>query len=79
MTTMNYAPVFNPEPGVVFDCNGNPTREKPLAPRPPYAQLRALCRRDGHRIVDDSHGGPESGCVSLYCARCGWSHHVTMY
>lgn len=39
----------------------------------------AYCRRFNHDLEDDSYGGPESGCVSLHCKRCGWSHHETLY
>lgn len=39
----------------------------------------AVCKVRGHAWVDNSYGGPESGCVDVYCARCGYSHHVTLY
>lgn len=39
----------------------------------------AVCKVRGHAWVDNSYGGPESGCVDVYCARCGRSHHVTLY
>lgn len=38
-----------------------------------------VCRMRGHVWVDNSYGGPESGCVDVYCARCGHNHHVTLY
>jgi hypothetical protein len=48
-------------------------------PEPTYLQLRAKCKALGHNIVDNSYGGPDSGCVDVYCTRCGFSHHVTLY
>lgn len=41
--------------------------------------LARKCATEGHRIVDNSYGGPDSGCIDLECRRCGWSHHVTLY
>lgn len=40
---------------------------------------RGVCRYFGHDLVDDSVAGPDTGNVSVYCARCGWSHEVTLY
>lgn len=37
------------------------------------------CRVYGHDVEDDSHGGPESGCMAGHCNRCGWSFHETLY
>lgn len=38
-----------------------------------WAVEAALCRLLGHRLEDDGHAGPESGCIDLQCRRCGWS------
>jgi len=37
------------------------------------------CAKVGHKLEDNSYGGPETGCVSLHCNRCGYSYHVTLY
>lgn len=44
-----------------------------------YVIRCAICKRYGHKIVDESYGGPETGCVSLHCTRCGFDHHETLY
>lgn len=38
-----------------------------------------VCRVRGHVWVDNSYGGPESGCIDMHCARCGHSYYVTLY
>lgn len=43
------------------------------------AQAKRKCATIGHRIVDSSYGGTESGCVDLHCDRCGYHYHVTLY
>jgi hypothetical protein len=44
------------------------------------AVARALhCEFSGHAWVDDSYGGPDSGCMAAHCKRCGWSFHHTLY
>ena len=40
---------------------------------------RQYCEWFGHKWVDESYGGPESGCVAGYCERCGHSHHTQLY
>ena len=42
-------------------------------------QAKRTCAKIGHRIVDSSYGGPESGCVDLHCTRCGYHYNVTLY
>ena len=45
-----------------------------------YEQIRRIiCVIMGHKIVDDSYAGPESGDVSLYCERCGWHWSHILY
>lgn len=44
-----------------------------------YARAERYCAEHGHQIVDDSYGGPDSGCVDLHCTRCGFSHYVQLY
>jgi hypothetical protein len=41
----------------------------------------AYCARFGHGSawVDESYGGPESGCMGGHCDRCGHSFHTTLY
>lgn len=38
-----------------------------------------LCCFTDHRWIDDSYGGPESGCMAGHCERCGYSFHHTLY
>lgn len=38
-----------------------------------------VCEAKGHDLVDDSYGGPDSGCMAAHCSRCGWSFHHTLY
>ena len=44
-----------------------------------YATKRLAKKCKHKRLVDESYGGPESGCVSLYCKDCGWCSHTTLY
>lgn len=37
------------------------------------------CKAFGHKLVDDSHAGPESGDMSHHCTRCGCGWHVQLY
>lgn len=37
------------------------------------------CRMSTHDWVDESYGGPESGCMAGHCKRCGFSFHTTLY
>ncbi len=39
----------------------------------------SYCRFKGHDWVDDSYGGPESGCMAGHCERCGCSFHTILY
>lgn len=41
--------------------------------------INTFCRWKGHDIVDESYGGPDSGCMAGYCKRCGFSYHETLY
>ena len=38
-----------------------------------------ICSRFGHRWVDESYGGPDSGCMAGTCSRCGASFHTQLY
>lgn len=38
-----------------------------------------VCRVFHHDWVDDSYGGPDSGCMAAHCRRCGYSFHTTLY
>ena len=40
---------------------------------------QALCTEHGHDWVDNSYGGPNSGCIHMDCRRCGESYHHTLY
>jgi hypothetical protein len=39
----------------------------------------AWCAAFGHTIVDESYGGPDSGCMAGSCSRCGWGFHTQLY
>lgn len=43
-----------------------------------YAGIYCAVRND-HDWVDDSYGGPDSGCVSGFCKNCGYSVHHQLY
>lgn len=38
-----------------------------------------VCHRYGHDWIDESYGGPDSGCMAGECKRCGESFHTTLY
>lgn len=38
-----------------------------------------MCDKYGHKIVDDSSAGPDSGDMDCYCKRCGMSWHHQLY
>lgn len=38
-----------------------------------------LCDKYGHKIVDDSSAGPDSGDMDYCCSRCGMSWHHQLY
>lgn len=44
-----------------------------------YEWARLVCRIKGHRIVDLSSIGPESGIEHLACTRCGWEFEHIYY
>lgn len=44
----------------------------------PYWIIRQHFCKHPH-WVDESYGGPDSGCIAGYCPDCGHSFHVTMY
>lgn len=37
------------------------------------------CWALGHKLKDDSHAGPDSGSMGVYCTRCGWEASTTLY
>lgn len=41
--------------------------------------FRVVCAWRGHDWMDDSYGGPESGCMAAHCERCGFGFHTTLY
>ena len=41
--------------------------------------LRLACKTLGHKMIDNSTAGPDTGCVDVYCQRCGYSYHQTLY
>jgi hypothetical protein len=58
------------------DSNGPvPKRSKPYA----ILSKRRAKKCKHPKMVDDSYGTPESGCVAGHCLRCGWSFHHTLY
>jgi hypothetical protein len=38
-----------------------------------------ICKIFGHKMVDHSYGGPDSGFVSVDCERCGYGVKTTLY
>jgi len=38
-----------------------------------------ICRDEGHDWIEEGEGGPDSGWIGATCARCGYSHSVTLY
>jgi len=38
-----------------------------------------ICKRYGHKLVDYSSGGPDSGNMDHACIRCGKHWHVPLY
>ena len=38
-----------------------------------------ICKHFDHDWVDESYGGPDSGCMAGYCKRCGYGFHHTLY
>jgi hypothetical protein len=38
-----------------------------------------ICKHFDHDWVDESYGGPDSGCMAGHCNRCGYSFHHTLY
>jgi len=38
-----------------------------------------ICVLKGHSMIDESYGGPESGCMAGYCDRCNFSFHTQLY
>lgn len=43
------------------------------------AYAKRVCAFNGHKWIDDSSGGPESGCIAMHCGRCGYSVHHRLY
>jgi hypothetical protein len=41
--------------------------------------LSLRCRVQGHKLVDRSYGGPESGYIAISCELCGQGWHNTLY
>ena len=41
--------------------------------------LSKVCKRKGHDWLDESYGGPDSGCMAGTCQRCGYSFHHQLY
>lgn len=55
-----------------------------VAPMPIIDQLQIVtnirrCKVEGHKWVDTSHAGPESGSMGAECVRCGHSFHTILY
>ena len=38
-----------------------------------------VCKVNGHKWIDDSYAGPESGSMDMYCERCGLDFHQILY
>jgi hypothetical protein len=46
---------------------------------PKYLIRAQICKYYGHKWVDESYGGPESGCISFWCERCYIGTHTQLY
>lgn len=44
-----------------------------------HAALNLVCKYKGHDWVDESYGGPDTGCMAGHCKRCGYGFHHTLY
>lgn len=80
-----YNPIAEAE-GFLVACEGLTPEEAALKARDEFIlgeltqrTMLRICDKVGHKIVDESYGNPDSGAISMYCRRCGWSHHVTLY
>lgn len=67
---------------------GNPQEARPtLRPRKLHFALDYLvglltalrCDLTDHDIENTGYGNPDSGEMSGYCKRCGWSYHHQLY
>ena len=70
--------------GLKFDKEGNPLSRK--ATRLQFARFRlcdvmllSRCWLFGHDIKEGGHAGPDSGCITWECKKCGWSGEHTLY
>ena len=39
----------------------------------------AYCETFGHNYEESGYAGPESGCIDVYCTRCGHGWHHQLY
>jgi hypothetical protein len=44
-----------------------------------YLVLSWYCEKINHKWIDESYGNADSGCISMYCKRCGHSYHESLY
>lgn len=44
-----------------------------------HVVARRKCKKEGHKWVDQSRGGPESGGAGGCCVRCGFYQWVQLY
>lgn len=44
-----------------------------------FELLRLVCRVRGHKWVDCSYAGPDSGNMDMECERCGYYDHIPLY
>jgi len=70
--------------GLDFDDNGNPLPRKVTRLRFTWFWLKELkrlshCWLFGHNIIEKGHAGPDSGCITWECKRCGWCAAHTFY
>ncbi len=73
----------------VYDEEGGQVGEEEVKSRPYFLYLFGaifsttiaplICKYRGHDIVDQGHGGPESGCMDHECLRCGEYWSVPLY
>ena len=79
---LRYAPEALKMDVAYASWSGEPSRYAPLKAALSFTTglwSVVVCAVRGHALIDDSYGGPESGCMAGHCSRCGWSFHHTLY
>ena len=43
-----------------------------------FVGCAVVCAVVGHKWQDNGYAGPDSGCIDIGCARCGWDRGRTV-